>query len=52
MELFKDLPLKEKNKIHFIHFTHTNPVLNNSVERKEVEKKGFRIAKKDDVIKL
>ena len=52
MELFKDLPLKEKNKIHFIHFNHTNPVLNNSIERKEVEKKGFRIAKKDDVIKL
>ena len=52
MEIFKNLPLKEKNKIHFIHFNHTNPVLNNSIERKEVEKKGFRIAKKDDVIKL
>ena len=46
MELFKALPLKEKNKIHFIHFNHTNPVLNNSPERKEVEKKGFKIAAK------
>ncbi|MDG1842237.1 MAG: MBL fold metallo-hydrolase [Crocinitomicaceae bacterium] len=52
MALFKDLPLKEKNKIHFIHFNHTNPVLNNSPERKEVEKKGFKIAKQNDVIKL
>ncbi len=52
MALFKDLPLKEKNKIHFIHFNHTNPVLNNSNERKEVEKKGFKIAQQNDVIKL
>ena len=52
MELFKDLPLKEKNKIHFIHFNHTNPVLNNSSERKEVEKKGFKIAKQNEVKKL
>ncbi|PIH00724.1 hypothetical protein CS542_03815 [Pedobacter sp. IW39] len=28
MELFKNLPLKEKDKIYFIHLNHTNPLLN------------------------
>lgn len=27
MELFKNLPDKEKSKIHFIHLNHTNPLL-------------------------
>jgi pyrroloquinoline quinone biosynthesis protein B len=46
MKLFDTLPAKEKEKIVFIHFNHTNPLLNEqSEETKLVKSKGFRIAK-------
>lgn len=46
MQLFDSLPAKEKEKIIFIHFNHTNPLLNEqSEEAKLVKSKGFRIAK-------
>lgn len=45
MKLFDALPVKEKQKIMFIHFNHTNPLLNkNSEEARLVKSKGFRIA--------
>ncbi len=45
MELFKDLPVAEKKKIWFIHFNHTNPVINKTSEQaKWVLKNGFNIA--------
>jgi pyrroloquinoline quinone biosynthesis protein B len=45
MELFEPLSEKEKQKIIFIHFNHTNPLLNeNSEEARLVKSKGFRIA--------
>lgn len=45
VELFKNESLETKNKVIFIHFNHTNPSLQeNSKERKEVEKLGFRFA--------
>lgn len=45
MELFKDLPQSEKNKIYFIHFNHTNPVLDtNSEQTKGIISKGYNIA--------
>ncbi|MFK7813601.1 MAG: MBL fold metallo-hydrolase [Maribacter sp.] len=45
MALFESLPPTEKEKIHFIHFNHTNPLLNlESVPSKTVLKKGFNIA--------
>ncbi len=45
MELFKDLPKEEKAKIHFIHFNHTNPLLNDvNEEWREVIRAGFKIA--------
>lgn len=53
MELFSDLSDEEKNKIIFIHFNHTNPLLNSdSKAYSTVEEKGFRIAKKGDVFVL
>lgn len=53
MELFKELSLDNKNKIHFIHFNHTNPLLNkNSAQYKEVIKRGFNIAHLGDVFEL
>ena len=41
--LFKDLPNSEKAKVHFIHFNHTNPLILDSPERKQVEELGFRV---------
>ena len=45
MELMKNQPKTEKSKVHFIHLNHTNPILQpKSLERKEVLKRGFKIA--------
>ena len=45
MKLFKNLPETEKAKINFIHFNHTNPILNkNSEQHKIVLDKGFSIS--------
>lgn len=53
MALFKLLPASEKNKVHFIHFNHTNPLLNTSSdEAKLVLKNGFNISKFNDVFGL
>nr|WP_298791117.1 MBL fold metallo-hydrolase [uncultured Allomuricauda sp.] len=46
MKLFDELPAKEKAKIHFIHFNHTNPLLNpKSTESRLVQIQGFNVAK-------
>lgn len=51
MELLKDLPAEEKAKVHFIHFNHTNPLLDkNSLEYKEVIKQGFNIAEQNSTL--
>jgi len=53
MSLFKDLSFKEKNKIIFIHFNHSNPLLYpDSKESKHVESLGFKLARQLDVISL
>lgn len=45
VNLFKNETLTTKNKVIFIHFNHTNPALQeNTKERKEIEKLGFRFA--------
>lgn len=45
MRLFDTLPLAERNKIYFIHFNHTNPLLDRkSLAYKEVIKKGYHVA--------
>lgn len=45
MKLFDSLSAKEKEKIIFIHFNHTNPLLNEqSEEARLVKSKGFGIA--------
>ena len=45
MELFKDLSSTEKQRIWFIHFNHTNPLIDKSSnEYKEVKSKGFNVA--------
>ncbi|MDZ4758059.1 MAG: MBL fold metallo-hydrolase [Bacteroidota bacterium] len=53
MEAFKNLPTTEKDKIYFIHFNHTNPLLNiESEQAKTVIKNGFHIAQIKTVIGL
>jgi pyrroloquinoline quinone biosynthesis protein B len=45
MQLFESLDPSEKQKIHFIHFNHTNPVLDNQSEAYQtVINKGFNVA--------
>ena len=45
VELFKGLPSSEKQRIFFIHFNHTNPLIDrSSMEYKEVKSKGFNVA--------
>lgn len=53
MELLKNLPAAEKRKVFFIHFNHTNPLLNaNSPQAKTVLANGFNIAKINQVFYL
>ncbi len=44
IKLMDSLPAKEKSKIFFIHLNHTNPLLNNGNELKELREKGYNVA--------
>ena len=49
IDIFKDELIETKNKIHFIHFNHTNPVLNNNITlRDSIQKLGFNFSKFGD----
>ncbi len=53
LKLFAPLSLKERNKIHFIHFNHTNPLLNPlSKANKQVEKMGTHSSKIGEIFEL
>ena len=52
IKLFNNLPASEKSKIMFIHFNHTNPLILDSPERREVEDLGFRVASEGQIISL
>jgi pyrroloquinoline quinone biosynthesis protein B len=53
MQRFSALPSKEKSKIVFIHFNHTNPLLKKeSAEKKKVKADGFGVAEKGMLIEL
>ena len=53
MKLFENLPVKERNKVWFIHMNHTNPLLNeNSNESHQVLNAGFNIAREGIRISL
>ncbi|MEM0998168.1 MAG: MBL fold metallo-hydrolase [Bacteroidota bacterium] len=46
MAQLDDLPLVDKQKVYFIHFNHTNPLLQpDSEARRQVEAAGFRVAR-------
>ena len=53
MKKFEMMTLEEKSKIIFIHFNHTNPVLNPQSKASEtVRENGFRIARINDVFEM
>ena len=53
MDLLKGLPSPEKNKVHFIHFNHTNPVLRPaSGESLRVSEVGFHVARQGQKIEF
>lgn len=53
MELFKNLTPKEKKKIFFIHFNHTNKILRTDSEQSRlVLKNGFNIARLGEEVEL
>ncbi len=53
MEMLKKISPNDRNKIHFIHMNHTNPLLNNkSKESQIVIDEGYNISVKGDVFDL
>jgi len=53
MLLFSNLSETDKQKVHFIHLNHTNPLLiEGSTAQKEVLKKGFNFAKEGQIIRF
>ena len=52
MSLFDSLPPKEKSKIIFIHFNHTNPLNWDVPARRSVQEKGYDYAVDEMVIGL
>ncbi len=53
LEKFKGLDSIQRNKVIFIHFNHTNPVINlNGKEAKNVLNQGFHLGKIKDVYEL
>lgn len=53
MEIFKGLPASDKRKIWFMHFNHTNPLLDiSSKGYKEVKNMGFNVAAEDSMIRF
>ena len=53
MKLFNNQPEAIRNKIHFIHLNHTNPLLKlDSEQTKMVLAKGFKIARINDIVEL
>ena len=53
MNLFKDLSDSDKNKVHFIHFNHTNPLLIDGSDAQQIVRKNdFHFAEDAMVIEL
>ena len=52
MKLLENQDSIQRNKVHFIHFNHTNPAMFSSPERKSVYDKGFNIVHEGMIINL
>lgn len=45
MNLLRSMPRKERSKVYFIHFNHSNPLVQGNKKKiREVRRNGFRIA--------
>ena len=52
ISLFSLLSEREKRKVKFIHFNHTNPLIFEGPERKQVKNLGFEVATEGERIQL
>ncbi len=53
MSLFQDLPDSIRSRVYFIHFNHTNPLLNEASDQtKAVLDAGYNIARRGDILEL
>jgi len=53
INLFSDLPKQDRSKIHFIHFNHTNPLLDlNSPQSNQVISLGYKLTYQGMVLEL
>ena len=53
INLFDSLTEKDKKKIHFIHFNHTNPIISNEKFGKEnVLDKGYNLAYEGQIVRF
>jgi pyrroloquinoline quinone biosynthesis protein B len=53
MTLLDGLSVAEKKKIWFIHYNHTNPLMNDdSKESKEVRANGFNLSRQGQVFSM
>lgn len=53
MKELESLPLNERRKVHFIHFNHSNPLIQgNSRVLETIKKKGFNISYQGQIIRF
>ncbi len=52
MALFHKMSKEEKQKVMFIHFNHTNPLLRNTPESETVIKAGYQLAREGMVLEM
>jgi pyrroloquinoline quinone biosynthesis protein B len=45
MQLFDTVDMQTRNKIHFIHLNHTNPLLWDATKQKTIQQKGYKLAR-------
>jgi len=52
IERFADLSEKDRKKIHFIHFNHTNPLLWDHKVQNDLNKMGYQYAREGQIVNL
>ena len=52
MDLFSELGKADKSKIHFIHFNHSNPLLDIDSDAYKIVEQEFKVSDEGMIIKL
>lgn len=53
ISLLKDLSIDQTRKVHFIHFNHSNPLIQGDKDKiRQITKQGFNIARTGQIVKL